>query len=176
MKIWNASASKFYSETMNALASFFGLNADETTEAELHQQLIEAGSLAQIKASAIAEANEAVQAQMADFQSQLAALQTDFATLKTDADAKAEKVLELETALETVRGEVAGKDDTIAGHLQEIKTLSGTVATLRAAKTTDKDTPPDDSKPGIPDTRQLGGKTVSMDEVQAAYKRAVGLN
>lgn len=161
---------------MNALAAFFGLNADETTEAELHQQLVDAGSLAQIKAAAIAEANEAVQAQMEDFKTQLAALQSDFAALKTDADAKAEKVSELETALETVRGEVAGKDTEIAGHLQEIKTLSGTVATLRATKTTDKNAPPDDSKPGIPEAKQPGGKVVSMEEVQDAYKRAAGFN
>ena len=39
MKSWSATAAKFYSETMNGLAAFFGLNAEETTEAELHHQL-----------------------------------------------------------------------------------------------------------------------------------------
>ena len=71
MKSWSATAAKFYSETMNGLAAFFGLNADETTEAELHQKLIEAGTLENIKAAALNEANAAVMQQNGRFPNQI---------------------------------------------------------------------------------------------------------
>mgnify|MGYP003524842698 CR=1 FL=1 len=67
MKNWSATAAKFYSETMNGLAAFFGLNAEETTEAELHQKLIDAGTIENIKNPALNESNAEVTTQMADF-------------------------------------------------------------------------------------------------------------
>lgn len=169
MKTWNIASAKFYSEMMNGLASFFGLNADETTEAEMHQQLIEAGSLAEIRAAALKEANEAVAAQMADFKTQLETLQTSFNDLKADAESKGEKVTELEQQLEAVRGNEAAKDAAIAQHLEQIKSLSGEVATMKAGKPIDRQTPPDESKPvtsGVGASN--GARVVSMQELEAA--------
>lgn len=169
MKTWNIASAKFYSEMMNGLASFFGLNADETTEAELHQQLIEAGSLAEIRAAALKEANEAVAAQMADFKTQLETLQTSFNDLKADAESKGAKVTDLEEQLETVRGDVAAKDAAIAGHLEQIKSLSGEVATMKAGKPIDRQTPPDESKLVTSGGgASNGARVVSMKELEAA--------
>lgn len=169
MKTWNIASAKFYSEMMNGLASFFGLNADETTEAELHQQLVEAGSLAEIRATALKEANDAVAAQMADFKTQLETLQNSFNDLKADAESKGEKVTELEQQLETVRGDVAAKDAAIAQHLEQIKSLSGEVATMKAGKPIDKQTPPDESKPvSNSGSAANGARVVTMKELEAA--------
>lgn len=169
MKTWNIASAKFYSEMMNGLASFFGLNADETTEAEMHQQLIEAGSLSEIRAAALKEANEAVAAQMADFKTQLETLQTSFNDLKADAESKGEKVTELEQQLEAVRGNEAAKDAAIAQHLEQIKSLSGEVATMKAGKPIDRQTPPDESKPVTSGGgASNGARVVSMQELEAA--------
>lgn len=169
MKNWSATSAKFYSELMNGLASFFGLNAEETTEAELHQQLTEAGSLQQIKSAAMQEATAAVQAKMEDFSAQLAALQTRFDALETDAQAKGEKVAELEGELETVRGQLAEKETAVAGHVAQIKTLSGEVASLKAGKPIDKHTPADDSKPGVSGGNAGGSaRKITMSELTAA--------
>lgn len=169
MKTWNIASAKFYSEMMNGLASFFGLNADETTEAEMHQQLIEAGSLSEIRAAALKEANEAVAAQMADFKTQLETLQTSFNDLKADAESKGEKVAELEQQLEAVRGNEAAKDAAIAQHLEQIKSLSGEVATMKAGKPIDRQTPPDESKPVTSGGgASNGARVVSMQELEAA--------
>lgn len=176
MKIWNASASKFYSEMMNGLASFFGLDAEETTEAEMHQQLTEAGSLAQIKAAALKEANDAVSAQMADFQSQLSALTAQFNDLKADADSKAEKVGELETELQTVKGQLTEKDTELELLQKQNKSLSGEVAGLKAGKPIDKSIPPDGSKLISQTTAANGGIVISQKEMDEAYNKAVGLN
>ena len=176
MKIWNTSASKFYSEMMNGLASFFGLDAEETTEAEVHQKLTEAGSLAEIRAAALQEANDAVSAQMTDFQGQLSALTSQFNDLKADADAKATKVDELETELKTVKGQLSEKDTELAGLKSQNQSLSGEVAGLKAGKPVDKNTPPDGSKPISRTTAANGGIVLSQNEMDEAYNKAVGLN
>lgn len=168
MKIWNASASKFYSETMNALAGFFGLNAEDTTEAELHQHLTEAGTLENIRAAAVADANAAVQTQMANFQTQLSDLQAQLATLQADAESKGEKVTELENDLSAVRAQLSEKDTEIEKQIGQIKTLSGTVASLQAGKPIDKITPPDESKPVEQAQSTTAGRVVSMKEIEAA--------
>lgn len=176
MKSWSATAAKFYSETMNSLAAFFGVNADETTEAELHQKLIEAGTLESIRAAATKEANDAVTAQMEEFQTKLDALTAQVEGLQADADAKTAKVAELETDLETVRGQLTEKDGEIETHLSQIKSLSGEVATLKAGRPTDKNLPPDASKPVTQTRAQNGGVVVSQKEMEAAYAKAAGLN
>lgn len=176
MKIWSASASKFYNEMMNGLASFFGLDANETTEAELHQKLIEAGTLESIKAAALNEANAAVMQQMAEFQTKLDALTAQVEGLQTDADAKAAKVGELETELETVKGQLTAKDGEIETHLSQIQSLSGEVAGLKAGKPVDKTTPPDASKPVTRGNAPAGGVVVSQKDMDAAYAKAAGLN
>lgn len=165
MKNWST---KFAVNIYESLCAFFGVESEETTEAELHQKLTEAGTLENIKQAALKEANEAVQSQMSDFKTQLEALQTQFGDLKADADAKGEKVAELESELETVRGDVAAKEKTIAEHLEQIKMLSGEVASLKTGKPIDKHTPPDASLPDTGKGSLNGARVVSAQELAAA--------
>jgi hypothetical protein len=169
---WKISSLRFVNEMYNGLCHFFDVSAEETTEAELHQKLIEAGTLENIRVAATKEANDAVAAQMAGFQTKLDALTAQVEGLQTDADEKATKVGELETELETVKGQVAGKDGEIIGHLAQIKSLSGEVAGLRAGKPIDKSTPPDESKP-VHQTKAPSGVIISGKEIEAAYAKAV---
>ena len=169
MKNWNIASLKFVSEMYNGLCHFFGSDAEETTEAELHQKLIEAGTLENMKAEALREANDAVQSQMADFQSQLEGLQTQFAELKADADAKAEKVMELESQLAAT---IEAANGEIEGLKAENKNLSGTVASLRAGKPIEKDTPPDASKAMTQAKTPNGGRVVTMAELAAAVSKS----
>lgn len=157
---------------MCGLAAHFGLDPNETTEAELHQQLTEAGTLEQIKANAVKEANDAVAAQMADFNAKLESLQSQFETIKADAAAKGEKVAALETELETVRGELTAKDEEITRNLEQIKGLSGEVATLKAGKPIEKHAPADESKPIPGATKATGARFVSTAELMEAAKGA----
>lgn len=175
MKTWNIASAKFYSEIMNSVSAFFGLS-EEATEAEIHQKLIEAGSLAEIRAAALKEANEAVAQQMADFQTKLDALQTGFDNLTADAATKGEKVDELTADLETVRGQVAEKDTEIEALKTQNTSLSGEVAGLKAGKQIDKNTPADASKATILGNAPKGGVVVSGDEIEKAYKSLSGLN
>jgi len=78
MKIWNINAAKFYSETMNALASFFGLDAETSTEAELHQKLVDAKTIEDVRTQAVAD----MKTQMESFQNQLSELNTRFEALE----------------------------------------------------------------------------------------------
>lgn len=175
MKTWNITSAKFYSEIMNGVAAFFGLS-EEATEAEIHQQLIEAGSLAEIRAAALKEANEAVAQQMADFQQKLDALQTGFDAMKADAATKSEKVDELTEALEKVQSQAAEKDTEIESLRTHNISLSGEVAGLKAGKPIDKNTPPDASKATILGNAPKGGVVVSGNEIEEAYKKLAGMN
>lgn len=169
MKNWNASASNFYGQIMNSLAAFFGLDAEETTEAELHQQLSEAGTLAGIRAAATAEALEGVKTQMTDIETKLADLQTQFDAMKADTDAKAGKITELETQLEAVNGAIAEKEKAIGNHKATIVSLSGELATLKAGKPIDKNTPPDGSKPIEQAANTGSARVVSQEEFEKAF-------
>lgn len=176
MKTWNIASAKFYSEMMNGLASFFGASAEDVTEAELHQKLIEAGTLESVRAAALQEANEAVTAQMADFKSQLAALQSGFDDLKADSEAKAAKVVELETDIEAMRGKLAEKETQIGAHLSQIQTLSGSLASLKAGKTVDIVTPLDASLPVPPTKSQNGGVVVTTEQLNKAFEKVSNSN
>jgi len=169
MKTWNITSAKFYSEIMNGLSAFFGLEADDATEAELHQKIVEAGTLENIRAAALNEANAAVQSQMADFQSQLDALQSKMTALYDEVEEKAEKIEGLESDLKMMLEDVTAKNTEIEGLKKQNEGLSGQVASLKAGKPTEKNTPPDASKEMPKETTPKGGQVVSSDELQKAF-------
>lgn len=169
MKQWTGL--KFVSEIYNGLCTFFGANADETTEAELHHQLLEAGTLSEIRANALNEANDAVKQQMHEFQTRLEALQGQISELQTDASNKAAKIGDLETQLETLNGQLSEKDKEIGVLKEQNTSLSGQVASLKAGKPIDKDAPPDASKPVTQTPAPNGGVVVSSSALQQAFDK-----
>ncbi len=148
MKDWNATASKFYSETMNALAKFFGLDAENTTEAELHQHVTEAGTLESIRAEAaekVADKMTAFETQMADFNAKFAEMETRLSALHAENEERGQKIEALTGQIATLQSEIEARETVIAAHKATIAQVSGELATLRAGRVGQLDAPPDAS-------------------------------
>ena len=132
--MWNASNSKFYSPIMDALAGFFGLKAEDTTEAELHQRLTEAETQAALAEKAKADGLAAAADEITDLKAQLATLTAEKAaadeqltTLQTQVDELTEKATGLESDLTAANAAIATK-------VKEVNTLAAEVARLTAGK------------------------------------------
>lgn len=148
MKDWNATASKFYSQTMNALASFFGLDAENTTEAELHQALTDAGTLEGIHADAaekVADKMTAFESQMADFNAKFSEMESRLLTLQSENEERGQKIEALTGQIATLQSEIEAREAAITTHKATIAQVSGELATLRAVRIGQLDTPPDAS-------------------------------
>ncbi len=162
--------SKFYAEIMGGLSRFFGL--ESATEAELHQTLTEAGTLADIKANAASEANAAVASQMTAFQTQLDALNEKFTAAEASDAEKTGKITELSSALDTLIETVAQKDTVISNQTAQIASLSGELAALKAGKPLANAVPaPADPAPPIPqNARQSNASVMTMGDFFEAIK------
>lgn len=150
MKDWNVNASKFYGQMMNTLAAFFGMDAAETTEAELHQKLVDAGTVEQIETEAAEKVGAkmtAFEEQVGGLQAQFEALQSQFDTLKTESEERAQKIVALNTDIEQLRADITEREGTIAAHKATIASLSGELATMKAGRALDLDSPADESIP-----------------------------
>lgn len=148
MKDWNATASKFYSQTMNALASFFGLDAENTTEAELHQALTDAGTLESIHAEAaekVADKMTAFESQMADFNAKFSEMESRLLALQSENEERGQKIEALTGQIATLQGEIEARESAITAHKATIAQVSGELATLRATRIGQTDAPPDTS-------------------------------
>lgn len=161
MKEWNATASKFYSQTMNALAAFFGLNAEDTTEAELHQHLTDAGTLEGIHTDAaerVAAKMDAFETQMADFNAKFSEMEDRLSALQTENEERGQKIEALTGQIATLQGEIEARETAISAHKATIAQVSGELATLRATRIGQTDVPPDGSietpKAAAPATKQ----------------------
>ncbi len=148
MKDWNATASKFYSQTMNALASFFGLDAENTTEAELHQHLTDAGTLESIHADAAEKVSakmDAFETQMADFNTKFSEMENRLSILQSENEERGQKIEALTEQIATLQSEIEARETVISAHKATIAQVSGELATLRATRIGQMDTPPDGS-------------------------------
>lgn len=126
--------SKFYSEIMESVVKYFGMDAEGTTEAEVHQKIVEAETLTAMEARLTAAANESVKATMADLQSQLTALsgkvtamEAAAATATDELKTANEKVTAMEVAAATANSQLDAANTKVIQ-------LAGEVATLKAGK------------------------------------------
>jgi len=148
MKDWNATASKFYSPIMNALASFFGSDAENTTEAELHQALTDAGTLESIHTDAaekVADKMTAFESQMADFTAKFSDMESRLLALQSENEERGQKIEALTGQIATLQGEIEARETAISAHKATIAQVSGELATLRATRIGQTDAPPDAS-------------------------------
>lgn len=118
---------KLYASIMGLLATFFG--TPEATESELEQALADAGTLADIKAKADADAKAGVQASIDALTEKVTGMETNVSEMKGELDT-------LKADLETAKQEAETAKATIASKEAEITKLSGELSTLRIAKAT----------------------------------------
>ena len=144
--MWNATNSKFYAQIMDSLSAFFGLKAEETTEAELHQMLTEAQSRADLAEKAKAEG-------LAAAASDIDALRADVARLNAELSQAYEDAQTSTVSLETVRAELAtanadltAVNSALAIMVKDKNLLAGEVARLTAGKPSAVTTATDDDE------------------------------
>lgn len=137
MKNWDITSAKFYSEIMNGIAAFFGVKAEESTEAELHQLLVDAKTLEHVRTQAVEE----MQSKMTGFETQLSDLNTRFQALETvnaeqlsTIESQGAQITTLNEAVTKAAADIQTRDKTIVS-------LSGQVSALKAAKPTEGNDP-----------------------------------
>lgn len=132
--MWNATNSKFYAQIMDGLAGFFGLKAEDTTEAELHQRLTEAETQVKMAEKAKAEGLAAAAAEVDDLKAQLATLTAEKEAAEetaTELQAQVERLTESAGALES---DLTAANSALATKVKEANTLAAEVARLTAGK------------------------------------------
>lgn len=136
MRTWDITKAKFYSELMNWMTGFLGLNADEATEAEVHSAATAiTGTIETMKTAAVEEAKEAVKTEMATVTASIQTLTDQVTALQTKADDAATKVTELTGQIETLQNDLKSKDAELAtkegAHAKRVAELSGEIAKLK---------------------------------------------
>jgi septal ring factor EnvC (AmiA/AmiB activator) len=89
---------KFYSQILTLVAAFFGMNS-ESTEAEIHQRLEEAGTLEDMRTQIRQEFEQQIREQNEEIQSlgsQLAAVSEERDALQQQVNEQEERIAELE--------------------------------------------------------------------------------
>ena len=166
MKDWNIKGAHFYSQIMNQVCDFLGLTADETTEAEVHQAITEAGTLDSVRAQAVSE----MELKMSGFEASLSALTDEVATMRGQMSEKDTAIEALEAAALVAQQASAETLGVIAAKEAQIKSLSGEVANLKAAKPTEKTTPLDANIqiPNEGNASNGGGRSISFKDLANA--------
>lgn len=160
--MWDIKNSKFYAEIMGGLARLLGLNSESATEAELHQALSEAGTIAEIKASAQSEAEQAVKVQMDVLTANIDALTKAQETFSAKLSEAQGQVDEINAQMGSIRSELEGKTKELADKTKEVETLSGEVAALRAGR--DQDPKPGEAALPVAKRNAAGGVTIDASE------------
>lgn len=132
--MWNANNSKFYAQIMDGLANLFGMKAEDTTEAELHQRLTEAETHAAMAEKAKAEGLAAAAAEVADLKAQLTALAAEKAEAVESATELTANVAELTEKVAGLESDLTAANTALAAKVKEANTLAGEVARLTAGK------------------------------------------
>ena len=166
MKDWNIKGAHFYSQIMNQACAFLGLTADETTEAEVHQAITEAGTLEGVRTQAVSE----MELKMSGFAASLSALTEEVATMRGQMSEKDKAIESLEAAALVAQQASTDALGVIAAKEAQIKSLSGEVANLKAAKPTEKTTPVDENiqMPSEGNASKGGGRSISSKDLANA--------
>lgn len=168
---WNVENSKFYAEIMEAAVKYFGMDAESTTEAELHQKFEMAESVETIRASIRTEVEAAVKSEMegitekvSALETQIADLQTQLATSQTALESANKQIADLQTA-------AAEKDAELANAKAQNMTLAGEVAKLKAGAGTGDG---GDGNGGLPIPEQTTG-TVGTQIKATDFAQRLGI-
>lgn len=155
--MFDISKSKFYSEIMAGVARFFGKDAENTTEAELHEVVTSAGTLQEMKDAAIAEASQAVTSDISAMKDQLSELSGKIEAAEASIGEKSAEIDALKANVSQLNEAITEKDSTISAQEAKIAELSGELASLKAGKPVSQSIPPND--PSIPIEGGIGNKS-----------------
>lgn len=133
--MWNATNSNFYAQIMDGLAAFFGRKPEETTEAELHQELIEARTQADMAEKAKSEGLAAAATELDALRADVARLGAELAEQQELTAALAESVSLANSELSDTQTALTAANSALAQKVKETNTLAGEVARLTAGKT-----------------------------------------
>lgn len=133
--MWNATNSNFYAQIMDGLAAFFGRKPEETTEAELHQELIEARTQADMAEKAKSEGLAAAATELDALRADVARLGAELAEQQELTSALAESVSLANSELSDTQTALTAANSALAQKVKETNTLAGEVARLTAGKT-----------------------------------------
>lgn len=137
-QMWNIATSKFYSEIMGKLTSFFGFDPETVTEAEIDGALQNVQNIAQIKADALVEAQKGIDAKFADITERLSNAESMIETLNAQKAEADSKIAEAVQNAENLTAAIAEKENANADLQKKITTLAGEVSTLKAGRVTEK--------------------------------------
>lgn len=141
--MFNIKDSKLYSQIMENLVGFFGLNKESATEAEVHDAINGVDPLE----TQLQSAREQAAKDLADMKVRLTELETKFAEMETSIEAKDQRIAELQTESQTAAQDNQTQLSALKEqHKTEIKTLSGQIASLRAGRSQEEDNGGGDEK------------------------------
>lgn len=133
-----AKDSKLFSEIMEGVVAFFSLDAETTTETDIHAALDGAEPLATQLDKAKGQPDATLTKERDDLKAEVEALKTEVETQKNKVSetekalgVKDARIAELQVEAEAAKGELETQK---AQHKAEISTLSGKVAKLTAGK------------------------------------------
>lgn len=141
--MFNIKDSKLYSQIMESLVGFFGLNKESATEGEIHDAL---NGIDPLEVQ-LQNARDQAAKDMADLKARLTELEAKFSEMETSIEAKDQRIAELQTEAQAATAENQTQITALKEqHKAEIKTLSGQIASLKAGQTQEVDNGGGDEK------------------------------
>jgi chromosome segregation ATPase len=130
--MWNANNSNFYAQIMDSLSAFFGLKAEDTTEAELHQKLTEAKTQVELAEAAKTEGLAAAAKEVEGLKADVARLAAELTAATETATTATAEVETLKASAVKLESDLTAANTALATKVKEANTLAGEVARLTA--------------------------------------------
>jgi chromosome segregation ATPase len=166
--MWNATNSNFYAQIMDSLANFFGRKPEETTEAELHQELTEARTKAEMAEQAKAEGLATAASELDALRADVARLTAELADAVETAQTASANLETVSAELVTAQTELTAANSALAQKVKDTNTLAGEVARLTAGKPPKGASAQDDDEQF--EKAPVGnGRTVSADWLEKSF-------
>lgn len=153
---------------MDGLAAFFGRKPEETTEAELHQELIEARTQADMAEKAKADGLSAAATELDALRADVARLGAELAEAIETAQTANESLETVRADLATTKTDLTAANSALATKVKETNTLAGEVARLTAGKLPKSASAQDDDEQ-FEKAPAGNGRTVNADWVEKSF-------
>lgn len=122
---------KFSAELFDQACELLGLDAENTTPAELHQAMIDAGT---IQGAADKAAKEAASKEVSDLKAQIATLTAEKETAEEGKETAETALAESKKDADKLQEDLTAANSALAAKVKEANTLAAEVARLTAKK------------------------------------------